>query len=188
MEIIFVLLFICLLFILAIAAIYNSIIEKGNAAKRAWADVHTYERGKLEVLEPLQQLLPKYTGYEHNLLERITSLRSGIGSLTENADVSLLKKIETMSHELTSALKVSVEAYPELKASDLYKQLMSEISDQQENVNAAIAIYNLQVERFNNGIQTFPANLVNEKLTKRTAITPFNDENVTNKIGYRPNF
>eukprot|EP00659_Diplonema_papillatum_P007025 gene7025-10834_t len=135
MEIIFVLLFIGLLFILAIAAIYNSIIEKGNAAKRAWADVHTYERGKLEVLEPLQQLLP------------------------------------------------NVEAYPELKASDLYKQLMSEISDQQENVNAAIAIYNLQVERFNNGIQTFPANLVNEKLTKRTAIAPFNDENTWKQFG-----
>ncbi len=54
------------------------------------------------------------------------------------------------------------ENYPDLKASQLYNNLMSEISEQQENIGAApIRIFNQNVEDFNNGIEVFPNSLIN---------------------------
>ncbi len=54
-----------------------------------------------------------------------------------------------------------VENYPELKANDIYLKMMNEIEEQNENVGAAISIFNRNVELFNNHIQIFPNNIVN---------------------------
>lgn len=64
---------------------------------------------------------------------------------------------------------------------------MAEIADQQENVNGAVAIFNLNVELHNNGIEQFPGSLVNSLLNKRQPITPFNDKEAQAQFDYQPN-
>ena len=66
-----------------------------------------------------------------------------------------------MSKELIRSLNVVVENYPELKADTLYSKMMDDIQEQNENVGAAISIFNRNVEVFNNQIEVFPNNLIN---------------------------
>ena len=66
-----------------------------------------------------------------------------------------------MSKELIRSLNVIVENYPELKADTLYSKMMDDIQEQNENVGAAISIFNRNVEVFNNQIEVFPNNLIN---------------------------
>lgn len=82
---------------------------------------------------------------------------------------------------------MAFEAYPELKASELMNNLMREIAEQQENVGAAIVIFNGEVERFNNSIQMFPGSLVNSVMNKHSAVTPFTDDQATSAFDYTPN-
>ena len=79
----------------------------------------------------------------------------------KSTDISQLQRVESLSHELMRNLNVIVENYPELKANEIYLRMMNEIDEQNENVSAAISIFNRNVELFNNHIQIFPNNMIN---------------------------
>ena len=86
------------------------------------------------------------------------------------------------------SLNVVVENYPELKANQLYAKMMDDIQEQNENVGAAITIFNRNVEAFNNTIEVFPNNIINTMTLAKKAIRPFSDPVVNQNFDYKPNF
>lgn len=175
--------------IIAIIMIRNTIVRHHNATIRAWSDVASYERQKLKILDGLQPLVEQYSSFEQGTLTKVTELRQNIMNLNlNNADISQLQKIESLNKELMRSLNVVIENYPELKADAIYLKMMNEIEEQNENVGAAITIYNRNVELFNNQIQIFPHNIINNMFLRKKAIRPFKDQTVTNNFDYRPNF
>ncbi|MBA1280309.1 LemA family protein [Stutzerimonas stutzeri] len=171
-----------------VIALYNGIIGGYNRAQRAWADVLTYERQKAKVLDALQERVTSYKDYETRVMTDITRLRSAIDALPSQADGNALVGAERATKALMSGLRIAVEAYPDLKASEIMNNLMREIADQQENVGAAVVIFNREVEGFNNSIQMFPGSLVNSALNKKTLIRPFSDAEAEKGFDYKPNF
>ena len=170
-------------------SIRNSIVRYFNATQRAWSDVANFERQKVKTLESLETTLSQYTAFEQSTLEQVTALRQQILSLNlNNADMSQLQQIEKLSHELVRSLNVVVENYPELKADQLYSKMMDDIQEQNENVSAAITIFNRNVELFNNHIQVFPNNIVNTVTLAKKPIRPFRDNVTTEGFDYKPNF
>lgn len=168
--------------------IRNRIVKNENAAKRAWSDVTTFERQKVKILDDLTPLADRYSAFEQNTLTQISALRQNIIDLRgDQQDIAQLEKIEQQTDQLIKAIHVQVEAYPELKANEIYQTLMHEITQQNENVGAAISIFNRNVEHFNNGIQIFPNNVVNGFTLNRKPLKPFRDR-VQSHFDYKPNF
>lgn len=185
------LIFLLLIVAMLIAGIMirNNIVRHHNASIRAWSDVASYERQKIKILDGLQPLVEQYSSFEQGTLEKVTALRQNILNLNmNNTDVSQLQRIESLNKELMHSLNLVVENYPELKANDIYLKMMTEIEEQNENVGAAITIFNRNVELFNNHIQIFPNNLINTMTLGKKAIRPFRDAVVTQNFDYRPNF
>ncbi|ANF82481.1 hypothetical protein A3K93_09955 [Acinetobacter sp. NCu2D-2] len=175
--------------IIAIIFIRNSIVRHHNATVRAWSDVASYERQKLKILDGLQPLVEQYSSFEKGTLEKVTELRQNIMNLNlNNTDVSQLQKIESLNQELMRSLNLVIENYPELKANEIYLKMMNEIEEQNENVGAAITIFNRNVELFNNQIQIFPHNIINNMLLRKKAVRPFRDQTAMQSFDYRPNF
>ena len=175
--------------IVACIMIRNNIVRHHNASIRAWSDVASYERQKLKILDGLQPLVEQYSNFEKGTLEKVTELRQNILNLNlNNADVAQLQRIERLNKEVMHSLNVVVENYPELKADEIYLKMMNEIEEQNENVGAAITIFNRNVELFNNNIQIFPNNIVNTLSLGKKAIRPFRDLAATQNFDYRPNF
>lgn len=169
--------------------IRNNIVRYFNATKRAWAEVANFEVQKAKILENLERTLAQYTHFEKSTLEKVTELRQQILNLNlNNTDVSQLQHIEKLSQDLMKNLNVVVENYPELKADQLYLKMMDEIQQQNENVGAAITIFNRNVEEFNNIIQIFPNNMINTMTLAKQPIRPFSDNVVTQNFDYKPNF
>ena len=169
--------------------IRNNIVRHLNATVRAWSDVASYERQKIKILDGLQSLVEQYSSFEKGTLEKVTELRQNILNLNINSsDVSQLQRIEALNKEVMRSLNVVVENYPELKANDIYLKMMNEIEEQNENVGAAISIYNRNVELFNNHIQVFPNNIINTLTLGKKPVRPFRDNAVTQNFDYRPNF
>ena len=72
---------------------------------------------------------------------------------------TLNDKIEA-ENALSSALaglKVSVEAYPDLKANQNFLQLQSELADIENKLAAVRRFFNSATKELNNGVQRFPA-------------------------------
>lgn len=175
--------------IVIVVLIYNGIISRDNAVKRAWANVITQERQKNKIIPHLEELTSQYKEFEQLVLTQVTELRTAIQNLDESSmSTEAVGKAEASTKELVSGLKVAVENYPELKASDIYNNLMKEIAEQQDNIGAAIRIFNQNIELFNNGIEIFPNSLVNSLLNKKQKMQTFKDSAAENGFEYTPNF
>lgn len=170
-------------------SIRNTIVRYFNATKRAWAEVSNFERQKIKTLDTLEQTLSQYTQFEKSTLEKVTELRQQILNLNmHSADVVHLQHIEKLNQDVMRSLNVVVENYPELKANTLYLKMMDDIQEQNENVSAAITIFNRNVEEFNNTIQVFPNNAINSLTLAKKPIRPFSDAVALQNFSYRPNF
>ncbi|WP_111895148.1 LemA family protein [Acinetobacter sp. MB5] len=169
--------------------IRNNIVRYFNATRRAWSEVANFELQKVKTLDHLEKTLAQYTQFEKSTLEKVTELRQQIMHLNlTDADTSQLQRVEQLNQELMRNLNIVVENYPELKADSLYSQMMQEIHEQNENVSAAITIFNRNVEAFNNQIEVFPNNMINTITLSKKSIRPFRDPITQQNYSYRPNF
>ncbi|MCT7361102.1 LemA family protein [Thalassolituus pacificus] len=179
------------LLLIAVVIIYNGIVGKFNAVDRAWASVLTQERQKNKIIPHVEKLVEDYKLHESSVLADVTRLRNSIAELANPSsatpDTAKLAQAEKYTASLLQGLKVAVEAYPELKASDLYLKLMAEISEQQEQIGAALRIFNRNVEEFNNAIQMFPGSLVNSLLNHKQPLQSFTDSEAQAGFDYKPN-
>jgi LemA protein len=182
-------LIIAVVIIIAIIVLYNQIIANLNRAKRAWSDVITYEKLKQDVIPQLSELTENFKEFESDFIEKVTALRESIAVLDEDKiDVNALAQVETKSKAVFSSFKATAENYPELGSTKIVQELMDEISDKNENVAAAITIYNRSVEHFNNSIEMVPYNFVNSMFAKKDKLINFHQSGTVESYDYKPNF
>jgi LemA protein len=168
---------------------YNMIISNKNAVVRAWADVITYERQKNNVLGDLEQAIKGYQAYEGDLQVKITLLRTALKEIKlDELNNKILKEVEEQTRALIKGINLALENYPNLKAVTLVQKFMKELAKQQENIAAAITIFNKNVEEFNNSIELFPGHLVNNFLNKLVTIEPFVDQQALAAFEYKLNW
>lgn len=174
--------------VIAAVTIYNGIVSRKNAVERGWAGVITQERQKGKILPELEKVVSEHKEFETEILTDITRLRSKLSELNESTiDPNTLGEIETLMSKVQGGINVTMEAYPDLKTADLMNNMMREIAEQEENVGAAIRIFNQNVEAFNEGIEVFPNNLVNGILNKEERILVFADQQSSKSFDYKPN-
>ncbi|PCI60925.1 MAG: hypothetical protein COB37_08970 [Kordiimonadales bacterium] len=187
MEILYVLAAVLVLLLIMGISINNGIIRRKNMVVRAWADVITYERQKNETLPALEKQAAEYKDHEQSLLTDIASLRSALKRASRGTvNTDDLAAIEASTTKMMAGFNVAVEAYPDLKMSDITMSLMREISELQDNIAAAISIFNGNIERFNSGIQTFPNSLVNGMGAGETVYKPFENAEAASSLGFSP--
>lgn len=174
--------------VIVLIVIFNGIVTRKNAVERAWAGVITQERQKNKILPELEKLISEHKEFEQGLLSKITQLRSGVSALSaDNINAEQLAELEQSMKAVVSGINMTMEAYPELKTASLFERMMREVAEQQENIAAAIRIFNQNVEAFNAGIEVFPANLVNKALNKEARILVFSDAEAASGFNYSPN-
>ena len=96
-------------------------------------------------------------GHENETLTRIAELRSRTFQPSQESE-----QIKT-GNELSSfisKLQLSVEDYPELKASEQFTRLQRSIEDMELQLQAIRRTYNAAVTDYNNSIEMFPSSVV----------------------------
>ena len=141
---------------LYIGAIYNNFIKKRNYVKEAFSTMDVYLKKRWDLIPNLVETTKGYVQYEQGLFEKITQLRNqNYSSFTKE------EKLE-VNREITSALSRLIavaENYPDLKASQNFSQLMSELSKAEEDIANARKYYNGTTREYNTCIELFPNNI-----------------------------
>jgi len=112
---------------------------------------------RYDLIPKLVETVKQYMGYEKGTLEDIVRLRQKAMTAPTPA-----QKIAA-DNELTRAmgqLNVTLENYPQLKASDNFVQLQRALNEVEEQLAAARRSYNAAVVDYNNAVQTFPGSLI----------------------------
>ena len=136
---------------------YNRLVRLRNNRENAFADIDVQLRQRHDLIPTLVDTVKGYMKHEKDLLTEVTNARAramGAGTINE--------KIAAES-QLTSALggiKVAVEAYPDLKASQNFMNLQEEISDVENKLAAVRRFFNSATKELNVAVESFPSNIV----------------------------
>lgn len=151
-----------LLGILALVALwmiscYNSLVASRNNRENAFADIDVQLKQRHDLIPQLVSTVKGYAAHEAGLLEKVTLARTAAMSAT-----TIDEKIaaESKLGSALAGLRVSLEAYPDLKANQNFIQLQQEISDVENKIAAARRYFNSATREYNNNVQTFPSNII----------------------------
>ena len=145
---------IVLILIFWVIGIYNNLVALRNNRENAFANIEVQLKQRYDLIPNLVNTVKGYAEHEKGLLERITQARTAAMGATNLND-----KIEA-ENALSSALaglKVSVEAYPDLKANQNFMQMQSELADIENKLAAVRRFFNSATKELNTGVQSFPA-------------------------------
>lgn len=143
--------------VLFLISMYNNLVKLRNNRENAFANIDVQLKQRYDLIPQLVSTVKGYATHERELLERVTAARTAAMSAT-----GINNKIQA-ENALSSALaglKVSVEAYPDLKANQNFLQLQAELSDIENKLAATRRFFNSATKELNNAVQTFPANLI----------------------------
>ena len=129
--------------ILAIWAvtIYNRLVKLRNNRENAFADIDVQLKQRHDLVPQLVATVKGYAAHEQE-----STINDKI--VAENALSSAL-----------SGLRVTLEAYPDLKANENFMHLQEEISDVENKLAAVRRYFNSATKELNNAVETFPSNI-----------------------------
>ena len=157
MIILFFFLGIVLLLILMAVSLYNRLVRLRNNREQAFADVDVQLKQRHDLIPQLVEAVKGYMGHERGVLTEITEARANaMKATTINEKIAEENKLSTA----LDGLKVSVEAYPDLKASQNFMDLQNEISDIENKIAAARRFFNSATKELNVATELFPSNLI----------------------------
>jgi LemA protein len=112
-------LFLLLLVLLAIVGIYfvtiyNRLQSLRNGAEATLSQIRVAMKKRLDMIEQLVDSVRSYAKFEKETLEKITSLRTNLGS----ANPDDLARINGASKGLVGSILAVAESYPQLKTSE----------------------------------------------------------------------
>ncbi len=148
------------LFTLWLIAIYNGLIKSRNRTKESWADIDVQLKRRYDLIPNLIESVKGYMKHERELLENVTKLRSQAMTAEKSGDLKAMASAESMLGGMLGKLQIAVEAYPDLKANQNVAQLMDELSDTENKIQASRRFYNGMVRDFNTKVEVFPTNLI----------------------------
>ena len=159
---------------------YNQIQKNEEAVFAAWGDVEaTYQR-RADLIPNLVETVKAYAAHEKDTLTEVTNARAKVGQMTLSADklgdAAAMQQFQQAQGGLSSALSrlmVVVERYPDLKASQNFRDLQHQLEGTENRINVARQRYNSAVQTFNSSIRTFPNNLTNNFMLHLERKEPF---------------
>ena len=135
-----------------IISLYNSLIQVKNNIEKAWKNIDVLLIQRHDELPKLIDAVKGYMKHERELLTRITQLREGYRNARTIGEKT---RIENDLNREIGRVRITLEQYPDLKASNNFLQLQgrisaieSSIADRRELFNDSVNIYNIQIERF----------------------------------------
>src|SRR3954452_24126855 len=135
-------------------ATYNGLVRKRNSAENAWAQVDVQLTRRHDLIPNLVETVKGYATHERETFEEVTRARAAAQSAQGPEAQGQAENFLTQA--LGRLIAVS-EAYPQLRATENFQQLQSQLSDTENQIQRARQVYNDSVMTYDNSLQTFPS-------------------------------
>ena len=133
---------------------YNSLYGKREVVKQQWSNVDVNLQRRADLIPNLVNTVKGYTKHEEQVFSEIAQARSRL--LNPQATPEEKIAANTQMDSALSRLLVISEAYPDLKASEQYKNLMTQLEGTENRIGVARRDYNEKVAEYNISRGHFP--------------------------------
>jgi len=140
--------------LLFLALAFNHLVRLRNETQAGWSNIDVQLKRRNDLIPNLVEAVKGYASHERGLFDEITQARAAVQGGGGPAQTA------AASDQLTGAmgrLFAVAENYPQLRATENFQELQTELTDTEDKIAAARRYYNSVVQTYNSAIQSFPA-------------------------------
>ena len=146
--------------------IYNALVTAEENVETSWAQVENQYQRRSDLVPNLVATVKGYASHEATVLENVVNARSKATQMTidpSKATPEQLQAYQAAQGELSQALGRLLalsESYPDLKASQNFLELQSQLEGTENRIAVARNAFNEAAKQFNVRIRRFPSNII----------------------------
>lgn len=146
-----------LLLVLPLAACgYNRIQTLDEQAASAQSQIEVQLQRRADLIGNLVNTVKGYAQHEEDVFTQVAQARSGLINAVQSHDAEQMANANAALSASLGRLMVSVEAYPQLKADQLFIRLQDELTGTENRIAVSRNDYNQAVNAYNAYIRQFP--------------------------------
>jgi len=152
---------IIVLAVLYLWSLYNGLVTAQMRVKESFSGIDVQLKRRSSLIPNLVETVKGYAAHEKEVFKKVTEARASLLNAGGPHDKSVA------DNALTGALKslfAVAENYPDLKASDNFKQLQGDLTDTEDKIAYSRQFYNGNVMDYNTKIKIFPAVLIAQNM------------------------
>lgn len=140
-------------------AIYNRLVKLRQLITNSWSNVETELKRRYDLIPNLVETVKAYAAHERAVFEAVASARSAAQASNGEAPSAQEHPEQELIVKLRGLLAVA-EGYPELKASEHFLDLQSQLANTEDRIQLARRIYNANVRDNNILVESIPSRWV----------------------------
>jgi LemA protein len=157
---------IILVMILSGVKIYNQMVTMGESVTSQWGNVETQYQRRLDLIPNFVNTVKGAANFEQQTLTQVIEARAKATSVTidpKNLNEQSMAQFQQAQGQVSSSLArlmVVVEQYPELKATQNYRDLQVTLEGTENRISVERRKFNEVALTYNTLIKRFPQNFI----------------------------
>ena len=137
----------------------RSLVSLDELCKNALSQIEVQLNSRFDAVIALAKTAAQYAKHESETIIQAVQARGGNSGATPNTPAAINEQADLLT-QMMGRLNVVFERYPELKASDLYKEAQEGMKQYEENVRMSRMVYNDTATKMNRMVRQWPSSIV----------------------------
>ena len=146
---------------------YNKLVRLDQAASAQWAQVENAYQRRADLVPNLVETVKGAASFERQTITAVTEARSRVGQVAPPKDVTTnpdaFKQYQAAQDQLGGALSrllVVAEAYPDLKATQNFRDLQAQLEGTENRITVERMRYNEAARDYDTARASFPTSII----------------------------
>lgn len=144
---------------------YNRMVTLDEGVNAAWAQVENAYQRRTDLIPNLVETVKGARDFEQETFTQVAEARASAGQMSFDSAPTpeQLRQFEAVQGEISSALSrllVTVERYPDLKATQAFRDLQAQLEGTENRIATERRRFNTAAEGYNRMIRKLPWSLV----------------------------
>lgn len=148
-------------------SVNNRLVTSDEGVQQAWSQVENVYKRRMDLIPQLVSTVQGAADYERSVLTEVTNARAGVeqtkvdpSQLSEEQIKAYQKAQDNLSKAVANTIKVTVERYPELTATQGFRDLQTQLEGTENRITVERGKFNEAVQRYNTLLRRFPNSII----------------------------
>ena len=150
-----------------VIGVNNKLVTQEENVSKAWSQVENVYKRRMDLIPQLVNTVQGAANYEKGVLTEVTNARAGVqqttvdpSQLSEQQIAAYQKAQDNLTKALANTIKVTVERYPELTATQGFRDLQTQLEGTENRITVERGKFNEAVQAYNTKLRRFPTSLI----------------------------
>ena len=148
-------------------SVNNRLVTEEENVQKAWSQVENVYRRRMDLIPQLVNTVKGAADFERKTLTEVINARANADKVTvdpsnlnEENIAAFQQAQDQLSKAVANTIKVTVERYPELTATQGFRDLQAQLEGTENRIAVERGKFNEAVQTYNTKLRRFPNNII----------------------------